>query len=75
MGAARHRLGRCGPCDDAGAFAADAMAEASRSATSRPVLALGEDRGAFDQPSRHRQDHRHGHVGGVFGQNFRRVVT
>jgi hypothetical protein len=46
---------------------------ASRSATSRPVLALGDQRCALDQPARHRQDQRHGHVGGVLGQHARRV--
>ena len=29
--------------------------------------------GAFHQPARHRQDQRHGHVGGVFGQHARRI--
>ena len=29
--------------------------------------------GAFDQPARHRQDQRHGHVGGVLGQHARRI--
>jgi hypothetical protein len=36
-------------------------------------LPLGQDRGALDQPARHREDQRHGHVGGVFGQHARRV--
>ena len=36
-------------------------------------LAVGQDRGAFHQPARHRQDQGHGHVGGVLGQHAGRV--
>ena len=71
--AARHRLADPAHADDAEPFAADAMAEHPGRRPARPVLALGEDRGALDQPPRHRQDQRHGHVGGVFGQDLRRV--
>ena len=70
---ARHRLADAAHADDPEAFAADAMAEHPGRRPARPVLALGENRGALDQPPRHRQDQRHGHVGGVFGQDLRGV--
>ena len=72
-GAARHRLADPAHADDPEALAADAMAEHPGRRPARPILAFGQDRGAFDQPPRHRQDQRHGHVGGVFGQDFRGV--
>ena len=73
MRPARHRLADAAHADDAEALAADAMAEHPGRRPAGPVLAFGEDGGALDQPARHRQDQRHGHVGGVFGQNLRRV--
>src|SRR5437879_2027125 len=68
-----HSLADAAHADDAEPFSPDAMAEHPGRRPARPVLALGEDRGAFDQPPRHRENQRHGHVGGIFGQNFRRV--
>jgi hypothetical protein len=71
--AARHSLADTAHADDAEPFSPDAMAEHPGRRPARPVLALGENRGAFDQPPRHRENQRHGHVGGVFGQNLRRI--
>ena len=39
----------------------------------QPLAPLLEHVGAFGQPARHRNDQRHGHVGGVFGQHARRI--
>ena len=71
--AARHGLADAAHADDAETLAPDAVAEHPGRRPARPVLAVGEDGGALDQPARHRQNQRHGHVGGVFGQNFRRI--
>jgi hypothetical protein len=49
------------------------MAEHPGRRPALPVLAFGQDRGPFDQPARHGENQRHGHVGGVFGQNLGRV--
>jgi hypothetical protein len=69
----RHGLSNAAHADDAEALAADAMAEHPGRRPARPVLALSENGRALDQPPRHGEDQRHGHVGGVFGQNLRRV--
>jgi hypothetical protein len=53
---ARHRLADAAHADDAEPLSADAMAEHPGRRPARPVLAFGEDRGALDQPPRHRQD-------------------
>jgi hypothetical protein len=73
MRPACHGLADAAHADDAEPLSPDAMAEHPGRRPARPVLTLGEDRGAFDQPPRHRENQRHGHVGGVLGQNFRRV--
>ncbi len=70
---AGHGLADAAHADDAEALSADPVAEHPGRRPARPVLALGQDRGALDQPARHRENQRHGHVGGVFGQNFRRI--
>ena len=70
---AGHGLADAAHADDAEALAADAVAEHPGRRPARPALAFGEDRCALDQPPRHRENQRHGHVGGVFGQHFRRV--
>ncbi len=70
---AGHGLADAAHADDAEPLAADSVAEHPGRRPSLPVLALGQNGGAFDQSPRHRQDQRHGHVGGVFGQHFRRV--
>ncbi|MGY4354883.1 hypothetical protein ACVW0J_001376 [Bradyrhizobium sp. i1.7.7] len=69
-GTARDRLADAAHADDAETLAADAVAEHPGRRPAGPGLSFGQDRGAFDHPARHRQDQRHGHVGGVFGQNF-----
>jgi hypothetical protein len=71
--AARHRLADAAHADDAEALSADAMAKHPGRRPARPVLAVGEDGRAFDHSPRHGEDQRHGHIGGVFGQNFWRV--
>ena len=38
-----------------------------------PAIVGADHLGALDQAARHGQDQRHGHVGGVFGQDARRV--
>ncbi len=71
-GAARHRLAYAAHADNAERLAADAMAEHAAWAPAGPLsrthqlLALGE-------AARHRDDERHGHVGGVLGEHAGRV--
>ena len=36
-------------------------------------LLIGDDLGPFGNPSRHRHDQCHGHIGRVFGQHPRRI--
>ncbi len=72
-GAAGHSLADAAHADDAEALSADAMAEHPGRRPAGPGFSFGQDRCAFDQPARHGQDQRHGHVGGVFSQNLRRV--
>ena len=37
------------------------------------ALSLAQHRSAFGQPARNRKDQRHGHVGGILGEDARRV--
>src|SRR5580704_14814274 len=68
LGAPRHRLADAAHADDAEAFAPDAVTEHPGRAPAGPGAIAGEHLGAFSKPPRHRQDQRHGHVGGVLGQ-------
>ena len=72
MGAPRHRLADTAHADNAQPLAQQAVAQHP---VRRPALepVFFQCRHAFHQPARHRQDKRHGHVGGVFGQNARCV--
>ena len=71
--APRHRLADAAHADDAEPLAPDAVAEHPGRRPAGPILVRGQHLGAFDQPARHRQDQRHGHVGGVLGQHARRI--
>ena len=51
----------------------DAVAEHPGRRPAGPVLVAGQNVGAFGEPPRHREDQRHRHVGGVFGQHARRI--
>ena len=59
--------------DNPKALAPNAMTEHPGRRPAGPVLVSGQDVRTFDQPARHRQDQRHGHVGGVLGQHARRI--
>ena len=72
-GAARHSLADASHADDAETFAPDAVAEHPGRRPAGPILVGSQHSGAFDQPPRHRQHQRHGHVGGVFGEHAGRV--
>ena len=72
-GAARHRLADAAHADDAEPLAPDAVAEHPGRRPAGPFALAGEHVGALGQPPRHRQDQRHGHVGGVLGEDARRV--
>ena len=67
------RPGRSGPCRRCPAACRRCVARASRSATSLPTSRWRLSGCALDDPARHGQDQRHGHVGGVLGQHARRV--
>ena len=74
LGALRHRLADTAHADDAKAFAVDAMSQHPRRRPAGPVLAwIFQQSGPFREPARHRQDQRHGHIGGVFRQYARCV--
>ena len=70
--AMRHRLADPAHADNAQLLAADAVAEHARRTPALPLarphqlLALGE-------AARHREDERHGHVGGIVGEHAGRV--
>jgi hypothetical protein len=70
---AGHRLADTAHADDAETLAADAMSEHPGRRPARPVLAFGDETGALGQPPRHRENQRHGHIGGVLGQHLRGV--
>ena len=72
-GAARHRLADAAHADDAEPLAPDAAAEHPGRRPSGPFAVVGEHRRALGQPPRHHQDQRHGHVGGVLGEDVRRI--
>ncbi len=72
-GAPRHRLADAAHADDAEALAPDAVAEHPGRRPAGPVAVVDENAGAFDQPARHGEDQRHGHIGGVLGQDAGRV--
>ena len=71
--APRDRLADAPHADNAEPLAPDPVAEHPGRRPARPILVRGQHLRALDQPARHRQDQRHGHVGGVLGQNARRV--
>jgi hypothetical protein len=73
VGAARHGLSNPAHADDAEPLSPEPMPKHPGRRPARPVPAVREDGCALDQPARHRQDQRHGHVGGIFGQNLWRV--
>ena len=73
LGAAGDRLADPPHADDAEPLAPDAMAEHPGRAPAGPVLVADQHLGAFGEPPRHREDQRHGHVGGVLGEDARRV--
>ena len=72
LGAAGHRLPDAAHADDAEPLAGDAAPEhpGRRPALPAPVRRALR---ALDQPARHGDDQRHGHVGGVLGEHARRV--
>ena len=70
--APRHRLADAAHPDDAKALAPDAMAQHPGRRPSVPLAVL-EDFQPFSEPPRHREDQRHRHVGGVFGQHARGI--
>ena len=72
-GAARDRLSDPAHADDAEPLAPDAMAEHPGRRPAAPFIVAGQHLRTFRQPPRHRENERHGHVGGVFGQHARRV--
>ena len=72
-GAARHRLADAAHADDAEPLAPDAVAEHPGRRPAGPFAVAGEHGRALGEPARHREDQRHGHVGGVFGEHARRV--
>jgi hypothetical protein len=59
--------------DDAEALVRNAMAEHPGRRPASPFLAADQHRRALQQPPRHGEDQRHGHVGGVFGKHARRI--
>ncbi len=71
-GAARHRLADAPHADDAQRLAADPVAEHPARAPAGPS-ARADQLLALRQPARDRHDQRHGHVGGILGQDARRV--
>ena len=73
VGAPRDRLADPAHADDAEPLAADAVAEHPGRAPAAPFLAAGKHLRAFGETPRHRKDQRHGHVGGVLGENARRI--
>jgi len=70
--APRHRRADPAHAENAQALAGDAVAEHPGRAPAQPLARVG-DALALDQPPRHREDQRHGHVGGILGQHARRV--
>jgi hypothetical protein len=73
LGAAGDRLADPSHADDAEPLTPDAMAEHPGRAPASPVLVAGQHLGALGQPPRHGKDQRHGHVGGILGEDARRV--
>jgi hypothetical protein len=73
LGAARHRLSDAPHADDAQALAPDAVAEHPGRAPAVPVAIVDQHAGALGQAPGNREDQRHGHVRGVFGENAGRV--
>ena len=71
--APRNRLSDAAHSDDAEPFAPDAMTEHPGRRPAGPVLVGGQHVRAFHQPARHGQDQRHGHVGGILGEDTGRV--
>ena len=72
LGAARHRLADAPHADDAQPLPPDAVSEHPRWRPAAKMLRL-QLLGAFDEATRHGQNERHRHVGGVFGQDARRI--
>ena len=73
LGAAGDGLADAAHADDAEPFAPDAMAEHPGRGPAGPILVAEEHLGAFGQPPRHGENERHGHVGGVLGEDARRI--
>ena len=71
--AARHRLADAAHADDAEPLAPDAMAEHPGRAPAAPFAFAGEHLRALGQAPRHGEDQRHGHVGGVLGEDAGRI--
>src|SRR6185437_5042166 len=67
LGAARHGLPDAAHADNAQPLAPDAMAEHPGWAPAGPFALAGEHLRAFGKPTRHCENERHGHVGGIFG--------
>ena len=72
LGAARDGVADVAHADDAEALAGDAAAQHPGRRPAGP-FARGHDFRAFDDAARDGHDQRHGHVGGVVGQNAGRV--
>ena len=74
LGAARHGLADPPHADDAEPLAVDAMPEHPGGRPALPFIGAGpEQGGALRQAAWHGKDQRHGHVGGVLGQDAGRV--
>ena len=71
--APRYRLADAAHADNAEALAPDAVAEHPGRRPAGPVAVVDQDVGAFRQTARHGEDQRHGHVGGVLGQDAGRI--
>ncbi len=72
-GAARHRLADPSHADDAQAFSPDAVAEHPGRRPAAPRLVVAQHGGALGEAARHGEDERHGHVGGILGEDTGRV--
>ena len=72
-GAARHGLPNAPHADDSEALTGDSVPEHPGRRPASPGFFSRHDRGPFGEPARHRENERHGHVGGVLGEDARRI--